>query len=216
MSLIVEDGTAKLDAESLASVEFADDYFDKRGNTAWLDLDTSAKEAALRIAADYIETHYGTMFRGYRVNPAQALSWPRAGAAKTNVGYTSDFTGNPMRMLNAINVNGYGTQFIPTQGQAMAWQNNGLGTTLISLYQSNEVPLLIKKATAELAWRASQGPLLADIGRTVEMEKIGDIEVKYDKAGPKHMRYPAIEALISPLMQLPNGGGNVTTRMVRV
>lgn len=79
MALVVEDGTVVPEAEALCSVEFADAHFDKRGNTAWLDLDESVKEAALRRATDYLEDVYGPRFQGARVSAAQALSWPRKG-----------------------------------------------------------------------------------------------------------------------------------------
>lgn len=216
MSLIVEDGTAKLDAESLVSVAFADDYFDKRGNVAWLDLDDSAKEAALRIATDYVEAFYSSRFRGFRTNPAQALSWPRAGVAKNNVGYSSDFSANPMRMLNSVNVGGFEAQSMASPYQQIAWQSNGLGTTLVALYKSDEIPPPVLKAVSELAWKATQGELVSDVGRTVEFEKVGEIEVRYDKNGPKTVRYPYIERMLDALLAVPSSGGGAMSRLVRV
>lgn len=77
MALITEDGTAKVDAESLASVAYADTYHDKRSNAAWAALSTGDKEANLRKATDYIEEVYRSRWKGTRLTASQALSWPR-------------------------------------------------------------------------------------------------------------------------------------------
>ena len=78
MSLIVEDGTGRADAESYASVSVADAYHTARGNTAWAALATTAlKEAALRKATDYLGQTYGLRWKGYRMTTTQALDWPR-------------------------------------------------------------------------------------------------------------------------------------------
>lgn len=76
-TLIVEDGSAKVDAESFCTVAFADDYHDKRGNAAWAAKGLGAKEAALRVATDYMEQVYRLQWDGYRYTLTQALSWPR-------------------------------------------------------------------------------------------------------------------------------------------
>jgi hypothetical protein len=79
MSLIVEDGTGKSNAESYCSVAFCDDYFSKRGNTTWGDLDDDAKEAALRNASEYMVGTYRDRWLGRRVLTTQRLDWPRVG-----------------------------------------------------------------------------------------------------------------------------------------
>lgn len=79
MALIVEDGTAKADAESYASVAAADTYHANRGNTAWAAIATTAlKEAALRKATDYMGQCFLTRWKGYRYSTTQALDWPRS------------------------------------------------------------------------------------------------------------------------------------------
>jgi hypothetical protein len=75
MSLIVEDGSGVAGAESYASVAQASAYHAARGATAWNDVDD--KEAALRKATDYMLQTYRLAWKGYRVNPEQALDWPR-------------------------------------------------------------------------------------------------------------------------------------------
>lgn len=77
MSLIVEDGTGKSDAESYISVADADTYFTNRGNATWAALTTQQKEESLRKAADYMLQAYGLRWSGVRVLDTQALDWPR-------------------------------------------------------------------------------------------------------------------------------------------
>lgn len=62
-------------SDSYASVTEADTYHAAYGNTAWAAISTSAlKEAALRKAAQYIDTK---VFIGVKVSATQALEWPR-------------------------------------------------------------------------------------------------------------------------------------------
>lgn len=75
MTLVVEDGSGVVGAESYASVAQASAYHAARGATAWNDVDD--KEAALRKATDYMLQNYRLGWKGYRVNPEQALDWPR-------------------------------------------------------------------------------------------------------------------------------------------
>ena len=79
MSLTVETGAIVSGAESYASVADADAYFTARANAAWAALSSTAKEAALRQACDYIEAVYGLRWAGDRVSDTQPLSWPRSG-----------------------------------------------------------------------------------------------------------------------------------------
>jgi len=78
MSLVVEDGTGKPDAESYISVAEADAYHEAQGNTAWDDIASDVlKEQALRRAMRYLEGQYGLAWKGTRLYQLQALSWPR-------------------------------------------------------------------------------------------------------------------------------------------
>lgn len=77
MTLIVEDGTGRADAESYASVATANSYHQARGSDAWDLLDDPAKEQALRCATDYMGQAYRMRWAGYRVSNTQALDWPR-------------------------------------------------------------------------------------------------------------------------------------------
>ena len=84
MALVVEDGTAKADAEAYISVADADAYFLVRENpTAWTGASTADKEAALRIGAQYMDTKF--RWRAQRYTSTQALAWPRVGIYRDGV-----------------------------------------------------------------------------------------------------------------------------------
>ncbi len=86
MSIIVEDGTGLATAESYISVADASTYFTARGNTTWDALDegeaTAAREAALRLATDYMTAVYRDRWEGVRYTEGQALCWPRSGVVR--------------------------------------------------------------------------------------------------------------------------------------
>lgn len=75
MSLIIEDGSVVIGAESYISVAEADAYHESRGNAAWDVIDD--KEALLRKATDYMVSKYRLRWSGSRVYSGQALDWPR-------------------------------------------------------------------------------------------------------------------------------------------
>jgi hypothetical protein len=78
MSLIVEDGTGKANAESFISVADATAYHLARGNSAWAALASdTVREQNLRKATDYMEQIYRSMWAGYKRTTSQALCWPR-------------------------------------------------------------------------------------------------------------------------------------------
>lgn len=77
MALIVEDGSMVTGAESYASVAYANGYFIGIGNETWSDLDLSAKEQALRLATQYIQNEYFSVWQGVKRQHTQALDWPR-------------------------------------------------------------------------------------------------------------------------------------------
>lgn len=79
--LIVETGAGVPGAESYLSAADADAYLAARGHAAWTAQATEAKEAALRLATDYLEAVYGALWLSERRTDAQGLSWPRVGWA---------------------------------------------------------------------------------------------------------------------------------------
>ena len=72
----VEIGAASPLSETYASVEDVYAYALSRGYTTWA-TDLPAQEAALRSAAQYLDTTY--RFKGFRVAQDQGLMWPRSG-----------------------------------------------------------------------------------------------------------------------------------------
>ncbi len=74
--LTIEDGSGVAGANSLVTVEEADEYFTTRNDEQWLDYSTTEKEAAL-VAASYSLFRYG--FRGRPTYPTQRLPFPRTG-----------------------------------------------------------------------------------------------------------------------------------------
>lgn len=92
MSLIVENGTGLVNAESYVGVADTDAYHSNRGNTAWAALSTAVKEQSLRKATDYIEQVYRLRFIGYRHTETQALSFPRDEIPRKDFTYLNQFS----------------------------------------------------------------------------------------------------------------------------
>lgn len=98
MSLIVEDGTGKTDAESYISVADADTYHSNHGNPAtWSGASTGTKETALREATDYVDRFYGAVWVGTRKTTTQRLYWPRYDAWVDDVLLDSTILPRPLK-----------------------------------------------------------------------------------------------------------------------
>jgi hypothetical protein len=89
MSIIVEDGTVVIGAESYITLAEADIYHRNRGMTTWDDMTDTEKEQALRRATSYMVGRYRSSWKGGRININQPLDWPRQGVS------TDDFTAMP-------------------------------------------------------------------------------------------------------------------------
>lgn len=95
MTLIVEDGTARADAESYLSVADFKTYCDKWGYSYAGNSDTVI-EQKLRLATAYIDTIF--RYKGIRQSSAQALEFPRT----TLFDYSAyEVTGVPARVVKA-------------------------------------------------------------------------------------------------------------------
>ena len=76
LTLIKEDGTAKVDANSYASAADGDAYHDGHlYATAWTGATLANKEKALVMATRLIDGEY--QFNGFKGSDEQALQWPR-------------------------------------------------------------------------------------------------------------------------------------------
>lgn len=99
MALVVEDGTGLSTAESFISVADAEARLDSLGDTTFAAKTTAEKEAALRIATEYMEQLYRLNWKGTRKERLQALSWPRYDAVVD--GFTIDSDIVPTEVANA-------------------------------------------------------------------------------------------------------------------
>src|SRR6478735_369066 len=77
LTLIKEDGTGKVDANSYANAADGDSYYDGHlYATAWTAATLANKEKALVFATRLIDAEY--QFAGWKTSEEQALQWPRA------------------------------------------------------------------------------------------------------------------------------------------
>ncbi len=76
LTLIKEDGTGKVDANSYAGVGDGDAYFEGHlYANAWTAATEATKGAALVMATRLVDSQF--QFNGYRAHETQALQWPR-------------------------------------------------------------------------------------------------------------------------------------------
>lgn len=73
--MIVEDGTVVAGANSFATVDAADVYFEDRGSAVWAAASDDNKEFALVAATDYINNRF--IFLGWKYDDEQPLEFPR-------------------------------------------------------------------------------------------------------------------------------------------
>lgn len=82
------------------------------------------------------------------------------------------------------------------------------GYTTISgnyYFPSNEVPVEVQRACAELALKASTSTLFEDQGVPVIREKVGPIETEYASGVTQGVRYAAIDAMLAPFLRARAG-----------
>lgn len=81
-------------------------------------------------------------------------------------------------------------------------------------YPNDEVPIEVKNACIELAFKAASGELAADLEQGVIREKVDVLEVEYDRTSPQYKRYRAIDLLLAPLLKV--NGNSINKVVVRV
>lgn len=91
MSLIVENGTGKSNADAYVTLAECDDYHVRFGNSGWKITTGAAsneaeRENAIKKATAFIDARYGGRFKGVRKTAEQALLFPRYGISD-NDGY---------------------------------------------------------------------------------------------------------------------------------
>lgn len=197
MAFVVEDGNGLPNATAYIDTTYADAYFADRNVATWAAGILAAKQAAIIVATDYLDTVWGPKFTGtkafvsYPPVPAtdQALEFPR----DTRVAYV----GNPSYYAD---VQYYGP---------VSYTGDPLAKPVV-------IPDRLKKACAEYALRALlNGALLVDpevdpTGLQIEDHTtvVGPItETKrfFSSAGVKLTKpYPAADLLLKPLLR-PGG-----------
>ena len=101
MALTVEDGTGLANADSYLSEADADTYHTNHSNSAsWSGATTATKEAALRMATQYLDAVYGMLWLGTRTNELQALDFPRQDIFDRD-GFVVSSTAVPQEIKNA-------------------------------------------------------------------------------------------------------------------
>lgn len=79
-------------------------------------------------------------------------------------------------------------------------------------YASDEVPVIVANACAELALRAISGDLAPDVGRLKKRVKVGEIETEYADSATGYTRYRLVDKMLEPFM---GGSSGMNIRLVR-
>ena len=96
--------------------------------------------------------------------------------------------------------------------QALDWPR--VGVVVDGVYvDSDEIPTEVERACAEFALRASSADLQADLTQGRIKEKVGPIDVTYDKSSPQQKRYKSLDAMLSPFLR--GGGGAANISLIR-
>ncbi|QQP96544.1 DnaT-like ssDNA-binding protein [Lysobacter enzymogenes] len=95
-----------------------------------------------------------------------------------------------------------------TAEQALDWPRTGVVVNGFAV-ADNIVPEPVRRANAELAVRASAGPLLVDLGAQVKQETVGPITVVYQDGARQSTRYAAVDGLLGAYLRDGGGGGQI-------
>ncbi|CAM0069584.1 head-tail adaptor Ad1 [Vibrio phage K251 g3] len=79
MKFVVEDGTGKSDATSYVDLDYAKEYFTRKGYTAWNDLTPEAQQMELINGTEYADKKFGAKLDGRPSKDTQSLEFPRTG-----------------------------------------------------------------------------------------------------------------------------------------
>jgi hypothetical protein len=198
-SLIVEDGSIVSGANSYVTVEEAATYCANMGWTWWGSLSQSLQEQYIMQACQYITGVYRMRWMGLRVQPGA--------------------------VPNPALPNQPGS-WLP--GQSLDWPRIGVilkdtasffvDQRLSYTFPANMVPQEVVTANIELAQRAavlaqSNQTLWPDLDQRTLVEKVGPIQVNYDRMSPQYRRYRQIDLLLNPYLDATNG---LTTRINRI
>lgn len=188
MALIVEDGTAKADADSFFSLETIDAYWADRNLAAWAAASEAEKEAAARQAAEYLTFAYS--WAGYKVSSAQALSWPRYEVADPDASFANASYGG-LAYLDHESVP------VVIVRAAMILAAEALTTPLLTAPTANTTGLIKKEAV-------QVGTLKREREYALDTSDVGALP-----------RFPNVDAMLAPYARQQTGQTGGTMVMVR-
>ena len=177
MSLIVEDGTGILAADSYVSALDCSAYATSRGLSFGSDANA---DAALRRATSYIDNTYRLRFPGYRTfRRQQGLEWPRTGAVYS---YPDTGADNPYVVPYA---------FYP------------FDTIAPNAIPPEIIRATCEAAVREFA---EPGILLPDLDRGggIASLRAGSVEVKYAPSADPNTAFQVIDSALSALIGVKN------------
>ena len=232
MSLIVEDGTGLSTAESFISVADATTFHTDRGNSAWNDvvelmtLDvaptgagwavgdtitgaTSAKTCVIvekiTTLTYHVKQRSGTFTLGEILSNGTATA--DQGAANPTFAAVDTVREQCLRKATEYMEQAYrdrwkGLRTYPGV-QSLSWPRYGV---VVDGYwiDSDDVPVEVERACAELAYKAMTETLSPDLTQAATQKTVGPISVTYDPYSPQAKRFRAIDMMLAPLL---NGGG---------
>lgn len=88
--------------------------------------------------------------------------------------------------------------------QALDWPREGVEVFGFDI-DPDVVPDAVANACAELALRAASGDLTPDVARRTVREKVGPIEVEYDRNAPALPDYQAVDNMLAALLRGTSG-----------
>jgi len=98
-----------------------------------------------------------------------------------------------------------------SEDQALDWPRSGVVRDSWQV-DTDEVPVEVQHAAAELALKSATATLLDDQTQAVVKEKVGVIEVEYNPNSPATTRYKQIDAMLRPFL---NSVAGCCVEMVR-
>lgn len=178
MAIIKEDGSIVAGANTYSTLAEVDTYHEDRGNTAWVDADDEAKEAAMLRATAGLESKYRDRWIGVKsnhndANAPQFLAWPR----KADPEETTDAGFTTATMTKLVD-------------------NDGIEIPVDS------IPQLVVQAYNEVCLIELNQPFVSvELSRNdmLKYQRVDVIEQEWLRNAPAVTQFPHIDALLSSL-----------------
>lgn len=152
LTLIIEDGTGKTDANAYADAADGDAYHEGHlYATAWTGATAAKKDAALVMATRLIDSQF--QFDGGKVKETQALQWPREGCHDPDAGSPVASNVVPKMVIQATCEMArellIADRTASPAGEGMKYQN--VGTTQTGYDKSDTRPVISRVAQSMLS-----------------------------------------------------------------